>query len=379
MTNNSHLRNKKNFSFKKKQYHPQNPNNSQKPKSNQNIFERIQVSKQNVTIRRPFVDRHENPKKILLNKPKKINPTPKLQNKNVVLSFFRKNLKSEFGHQVQPKVTRFDFENEENFTNTDNLEKFLNSEKLNHLKIDFRSFKQNQAYLHVKKSNNVRIYNMYQSDGQYLNKRNASQLQLNPTEYSRLKTTNSTRPKSSIRRAKFEVNLVSKQMYQSEFDQISQKFEQVIDRFKNSYSKWVAFPRLAPDGASPETKPRPFHIVEFEPIRHQPAFRNLVKNSFLKLNNVDFQNQLEASFDKILEMLQQEAEVEYSVENVLLLLNLQLPVNLEQFDMLSARIKLKIICFLFAKFVDKDQLFQIFCGFLEDLEFTNDFRDFFDR
>ena len=137
-----------------------------------------------------------------------------------------------------------------------------------------------------------------------------------------------------------------------EYDQITENFKVLMDQFKNTYSHLVDFPEQSQNNPTNES------LIDNKPITQQSLFQNIISNSFLKRNGSlkSFSNQVKESYDEIIEMLKSEDEVEYTIENILTLINLQLSINPQKFNQLSSNIKLKLICLLFAKFVNKEQI-----------------------
>lgn len=140
----------------------------------------------------------------------------------------------------------------------------------------------------------------------------------------------------------FLIEIATKESCEGEFELISQKFEQVVRRFGATYRDWVGIAVSYPTrGGAAE----PFSLVGFAPVAGRLLFRSLLENSFSGPSQRRFGGQLERCYESILEMLEKKGEVEYTAENVLALVGLQLPIDARRFQRLSLKIKSKSFAF----------------------------------
>lgn len=105
-----------------------------------------------------------------------------------------------------------------------------------------------------------------------------------------------------------------------------------------------------------------------------PSMVNNVKwNSFLRSpSQMRFLTQTQGSVSKILSYLENnQKKLIYHQNNIITLVNLQVPLCNEKFQNLSKRIKLRVICMLFAKYVNRKTLSQICEDFLPEMQITD--------
>lgn len=377
MTNNSNSAHKKKPNYKEKPLLTFQSKESNANNSNSHFFNQIKISKLNFGCPSNLRNRVQTTKMFSLEKSNEFGNVVRMKNGPIFAPFLQKNFEQESSFCQNPEKQSLIFENRPEFSDKNKFATFETNTRKKSSNFDHNSLKIKNLHMKIKNNNKINVYNLYQNPPQKIKKRNSDEFRLEQENNSQYNEINFVPLKKAKRRRKFVLDLVSKKLYENEFDQISQKFEQVIKKFKKTYSKWVEFPKQnQPNSAK---KQKIDHIVDFEPIWNQPMFQNILKNTFLKMKNVDYQDQLEGSFERILEMLDKEDEVEYSIENVLLLVNLQLPINPEKFELLSVQIKLKIICFLFAKFVEKKQFFTIFSEFLGIVNLTKNTPFFYQK
>lgn len=99
--------------------------------------------------------------------------------------------------------------------------------------------------------------------------------------------------------------------------------------------------------------------------------RNIVWNSFLRNNKQPgFQRQLESTMDKILNKLKNNNKLIYHKVNIFTLINLQIPLENEKFHALSSTVKLRVICMLFAKYVNRKPFVGLCSNFLTSIDLS---------
>jgi hypothetical protein len=89
--------------------------------------------------------------------------------------------------------------------------------------------------------------------------------------------------------------------------------------------------------------------------------KNLVWNTFLRHANEENSKYL-AQLNSFLNdyfSSNPSALSEYTQDNIIPLINLQIPLNAQHFKRLPNQIKLKVFCLIFAKFVNKDAIITI--------------------
>jgi ribosomal protein L17 len=105
-----------------------------------------------------------------------------------------------------------------------------------------------------------------------------------------------------------------------------------------------------------------------------PSMVNNVKwNTFLRSPaKLEFLTQSQNTISKILSYLENnQKEIIYHQNNIVTLVNLQIPLCNDKFQNLSKQIKLRVICMLFAKYVNRKTLSYICQDFLENIDITN--------
>jgi hypothetical protein len=105
-----------------------------------------------------------------------------------------------------------------------------------------------------------------------------------------------------------------------------------------------------------------------------PSMVNNVKwNSFLRSpSKLEFLIQTQNTISKILSYLENnQKEIIYHQNNIITLVNLQIPLCNKKFQNLSKQIKLRVICMLFAKYVNRKTLAFICQDFFMNIDITN--------
>ena len=108
--------------------------------------------------------------------------------------------------------------------------------------------------------------------------------------------------------------------------------------------------------------------------KFEPSMVNNVKwNSFLRSpSKLEFLTQTQKTISKILSYLENnQKEIIYHQNNIITLVNLQIPLCNSKFQNLSKQIKLRVICMLFAKYVNRKTLSYICQDFMESIDITD--------
>ena len=106
---------------------------------------------------------------------------------------------------------------------------------------------------------------------------------------------------------------------------------------------------------------------------HEFDTRNIIKNTFLHdadCNNL-YVKQLNNNVNMIIKRLFQKNEISYNKENIFILLNLQVPLKEEIFQKMSLKIKLRVVCMIFTKFVNQKNLSRICDKFFHEIDIEN--------
>lgn len=104
-----------------------------------------------------------------------------------------------------------------------------------------------------------------------------------------------------------------------------------------------------------------------------PLIRNIVWNSFLRNEkNKMFRQQLETIMKKVINKLKNNDKLIYHKVNIFTLINLQIPLDNSKFHSLSAPVRLRVICMLFAKYVSRKPFSQLCSNFLTCIDLRND-------
>jgi hypothetical protein len=100
---------------------------------------------------------------------------------------------------------------------------------------------------------------------------------------------------------------------------------------------------------------------------------NILKNSFLKnLNSTHQKCNFASSIQEVLASFTKNNSIEITKDNILVLLNLQIPINKQIFDSIDIKYRLRIITMLFVKYVNKSAFANVCKPFMEEIEFNND-------
>ena len=106
---------------------------------------------------------------------------------------------------------------------------------------------------------------------------------------------------------------------------------------------------------------------------HEPVMKNIVNNSFLR--NTDsknmYVNQLRDSVTSVIKQLFQNNPISYNRENIITLLNLQVPLNKELFQKMNLKVKIRVMCMVFTKFVNSKTISQICDNLFDEIDFQD--------
>ena len=97
--------------------------------------------------------------------------------------------------------------------------------------------------------------------------------------------------------------------------------------------------------------------------------QNIVWNSFLRNNaNLKFKNQLNRVIKHVINKLKNNNKLIYHKVNIFTLINLQIPLDNTKFHFLSLSVKLRVICMLYAKYVNRKPFSQLCSNFLASID-----------
>jgi hypothetical protein len=147
-----------------------------------------------------------------------------------------------------------------------------------------------------------------------------------------------------------------------------------FDNFQRSSNNQL--PLKLKDSASGETPELGFEGANSSQNVSFGIIKNIVWNSFLRNNNnVLFKNQLEDVMDKVLNKLKNNNKLIYHKVNIFTLINLQIPMNNAKFHSLSSSVKLRVICMLFAKYVNRKPIIEMCSEFITEIDLSMDHKD----
>ena len=100
---------------------------------------------------------------------------------------------------------------------------------------------------------------------------------------------------------------------------------------------------------------------------------NILKNSFLRnLNSTHQKCNFANSIQEVLSNFTKNESIEITKDNILILLNLQIPINKAIFDSIDIKYRIRIIALLFVKYVNKSAFANVCKPFMEDIDFLKD-------
>ena len=100
---------------------------------------------------------------------------------------------------------------------------------------------------------------------------------------------------------------------------------------------------------------------------------NILQNSFLKdLDSTHQKCSLANAVKDVLSPFYKNGQIEVTKDNILVLLNLQIPFEKENFDRLDFKYKLRVITMLYVKYVNKRAFSNVCKSFMEDVDLTKD-------
>lgn len=100
---------------------------------------------------------------------------------------------------------------------------------------------------------------------------------------------------------------------------------------------------------------------------------NIVRNSFLRNpERSAYVEQLTKTIRTVLNKLQNNSELVYHKVNIFTLINLQVPLDNDKFHGLAGSVKLRVICMLYAKYVNRKHFSQLCSRFLTDVDFDKE-------
>jgi hypothetical protein len=247
----------------------------------------------------------------------------------------------------------------------------------------------NNFMINPQTNNNFNIYNLIENHSEILKKRNFSELEIRKKKHLSLKKV--SKPKI--------LNQNSNISFNRDSDEITMKLRikrDCLKRCTNNVIKKNIFDLVSSLSSSTKncvelsfdnsSNQKYFHQMM---ISHQRAqlprlilpspnvpvndsfhlIQNIVWNSFLRNNtNNKFKNQLKHVIKSVVNKLKNNDKLIYHKVNIFTLINLQVPLENKKFHCLSNPVKLRVICMLFAKYVNRKPFSQLCSNFLESID-----------
>ena len=246
-------------------------------------------------------------------------------------------------------------------------------------------------------NNNLNIFNLIDNKEPQISKRDLNVFNsFNSNEIVELKQVKSTESLQKISRpqkiSKFNwgckepLNLqiaLSKNCKKCDCDQVKEKIYNLMTELKSNQNCCI---KLSFDNFMNNEKDS--KILKKEPKRKESLLeksdlvcsesfdlvKNIVWNSFLRNKKSVFKNQLEEIIKKMMNKLKNNEKLIYHKVNVFTLINLQVPMCNKSFHSLSNSVKLRVICMLFAKYVNRKPFVNLCTNFSEQIDFSNESR-----
>ena len=101
------------------------------------------------------------------------------------------------------------------------------------------------------------------------------------------------------------------------------------------------------------------------------AYKNIINNTFIKFqkSNWKYLEQVKTNIHAFQSV--NNAWPSYNKNNIFTLINLQVPINLQKFQLLKIKIKLRIFCIIFVKYVKREALVCAFENFIGQINLKN--------
>jgi hypothetical protein len=101
--------------------------------------------------------------------------------------------------------------------------------------------------------------------------------------------------------------------------------------------------------------------------------QNIIRNSFLRdFKNHNYLNQLQETISTTISFLQNNNDIIYHKENIFTIINLQIPLCDKKFKKLSKSIQLRVLCMLFAKYINRKAFSKICNSFIHEINFDKE-------
>lgn len=104
-----------------------------------------------------------------------------------------------------------------------------------------------------------------------------------------------------------------------------------------------------------------------------PYVLDPIQNSFLKTLGPEdeFIKQYQSSIKKILINMSETDSIKVSLSNIISYINLQIPLTQKEFEILNLSVRIRVICLIYAKYVNRVDLAKLCQNFEPDLDFTS--------
>ena len=158
-------------------------------------------------------------------------------------------------------------------------------------------------------------------------------------------------------------------MLLSEIQTLQNKFDSIVD---------ISVKELSDLNLENEDKTKNLkdELKIFNPMKKRklnPMIENIVQNSFLNDNkNHNYLFQLENTINKTINYLRNNNEIIYHKENIFTIINLQIPLCNLKFKKLSKSTQLRVLCMLFAKYINRKAFIKNCSSFINEINFKNE-------
>lgn len=155
-----------------------------------------------------------------------------------------------------------------------------------------------------------------------------------------------------------------------------------LEKLKNKFGNWIKISHEHKETLhqSSQEKMKSNQLVKksrkeaigsvsfFKNVR--PLTNNIILNTFLsECSDYKFTKQLQQTIWEIVESLKNMDEIVYHKQNIFTLVNLQIPLCNRKFQTLAASVRLRVICMLFAKYVNRKLLTKLLDPFYSEIDF----------
>lgn len=162
------------------------------------------------------------------------------------------------------------------------------------------------------------------------------------------------------------------------FESVKSELIREINKLKGKFKNWITFSIKNYDKNKINEKPEPSssEIGKMrEPVHRQllqdPLVENIIWNSMLqKSSNLKYALQLKDSINNMMTLFGGDEQIVYHKENIFTIINSQVPMSDQKFKAMPKRIRLRVVCMLFAKYINYKKFSKICENFWTHLDFN---------